>query len=154
MACNDAWTLAQHPVHSTRARTRMASVDLGQSGAPLPSTTSQLICGLIGDKPRPSTLWQALNSALPRPTQNWSCFSEDPKECANKFNHYFTTVAYSVPSTPLSTDESSINPTPSSPDADSLSILTIDIDECHSVSTYQQSTPTRVLALMVYLLVF
>ena len=37
-----AWTPTQHPVHSTRGRTRMASVDLGQSGAPLPSTTQQL----------------------------------------------------------------------------------------------------------------
>ena len=32
----------EHPVHSLRGRTRMASVDLGQSGAPLPSTTVQL----------------------------------------------------------------------------------------------------------------
>ena len=32
-------------------------------------------CGLIGSKPRPSTLWQALKSALPRPTQNWSCYT-------------------------------------------------------------------------------
>ena len=37
-----AWTSARHPVCSTRERTRMASVDLGQSGAPLPSTTLQL----------------------------------------------------------------------------------------------------------------
>ena len=37
-----AWTPARHPVHSRRERTRMASVDLGQSGAPLPSTTLQL----------------------------------------------------------------------------------------------------------------
>ena len=37
-----AWTLARHPVHFTRERTRMVSVNLGQSGAPLPSTTLQL----------------------------------------------------------------------------------------------------------------
>ena len=37
-----AWTPARHPVHSRRERTRMASVDLGQSRAPLPSTTLQL----------------------------------------------------------------------------------------------------------------
>ena len=37
-----AWKPARHPVHSRRERTRMANVDLGQSGAPLPSTTLQL----------------------------------------------------------------------------------------------------------------
>ena len=37
-----AWTPTWHPVHSRRERTRMASVDLGQSVAPLPSTTLQL----------------------------------------------------------------------------------------------------------------
>ena len=89
-------------------------------------------CKLIGSKPRLSNLWLALKSALPCPTQNWSCFSEGAKELASKFNHYFVTAASSLPSTPLSTDESSINPTPSSPDAASLSLLTIDTDECHS----------------------
>ena len=37
-----AWTPTWHPVHSARGRTGMASVDSGQSGAPLPSTTPQL----------------------------------------------------------------------------------------------------------------
>ena len=109
-------------------------------------------CGLIGSKPRQSTLWQALKSALPRPTQNWSCFSEDAKELAKKFNHYFATTASSVPSTPMSTNKSSINPTLSPPDADSLNLLTIDTDECHS--RLSAIKPTRVLALMVYQLVF
>ena len=37
-----AWKSARHPVHSRRERTRMASVDSGHSGAPLPSTTLQI----------------------------------------------------------------------------------------------------------------
>lgn len=89
-------------------------------------------CGLIGSMPWQSNLWQALKSALPRPTQNWSCFSEDAKQLAKTFNHYFATAASSVPSTPMSTYESSINLTLSPPDADSLNLFTIDTDECHS----------------------
>ena len=37
-----AWAPVRHPVHSRRERTRMVSVDLRQSGEPLPSTTLQL----------------------------------------------------------------------------------------------------------------
>ena len=76
-----AWTPARHPVHSRRERTRMASVDLGQSGAPLPSTTLQL-------SPRSFTMatQQVLSSISPakRPAPT---FALPPKKiCFNVSN--------------------------------------------------------------------
>ena len=62
-----AWTPARHPIHSMRERTRMAIVDLGQSGVLLPWTTLQLsprsftmatqhVLGLISPAKRPAPL--------------------------------------------------------------------------------------------------
>ena len=75
-----AWTPARHPVHSRRERTRMVSVDLSQSGAPLPSTTLQL-------SPRSFTMatQQVLSSISPakRPAPT---FALPPKICFNVSN--------------------------------------------------------------------
>ena len=80
---------------------------------------------LIDKKAHPSTLWRALKAALPTPKPNWSCFGDNSKSLANKFNHHFAAVASSFP-TPVNHAE------PRQHQATSLSLQAIEVDECHS----------------------